>query len=55
MSKKEQKLMNSLFFRWWKEEVEENEKLHKDLAELKAKNVKLKNQIYENSTRKRSN
>lgn len=48
MSKKDIKNLNLLFFRWWKEEVQENEKLQKEVAELKDKNVKLKNQIYEN-------
>lgn len=53
MSKKDLKNMNALYFRWWKEEAEENEKLLKEIAELKAKNFNLKQQIYENQLQAR--
>lgn len=53
MSKKDLKNMNALYFRWWKEEAQENEKLLKQITELKAKNFNLKNQIYENQLQTR--
>lgn len=60
MCKKELKNLNALFFRWWKEESKENEKLMQQIIEMKEEHLELKQmiidlkeQIHENSSQKR--
>lgn len=60
MSKEDLKNLNDLYFRWWKKEAAENEKLQQEVIDLKEEKLELKQLIidlkeeqYENSIQTR--